>query len=574
MIKEQLADDLEYIAGSTCVNGVPVENDIICDDGLKINDKSVTITFKARVTAQAIGNIQNKCCIFEKDTTRCMASSTVIVDSSKVPVDGDDENGNNFDDDDIAPDMAEGSKVPVDDDKTNGGTPVATKVIESEVELDPPPNQIKNKKKLFIFAVVAIVVIAVIVALIFIIMALSGGNATSDDVSDSLSSYDKNTSDSSSPTYESSTSEGTSVSTNIPNLEIKTPEGLIREINGDGRTSYTMYQAKRGILGNKIVFNSISNSESIGGDERNFIAACENTANPSAVTNKWSTSDVAVEDGKEYVIRLYVHNNNPGGLDAVATNTKVAFGIPGTSGKQVQVDGFISSDNAEPNIYWGHINFIANQDFHLEYVCGSALLENDGIGKNDGIKLGDNIISRKTNRGVLIGYDNLDGFVPGGYKYHNYVTICVKAVFDTDYRIDNEVRIIGGERKWTNYVVANIGDIVEFRISYQNLHKTENQDQVKIKHILPKSLRYVDGTTKLINSAYPDGTYHFAEGSIVGNGVDIGAYKPNANAYVYFRAEVVEDGLACGKNTLVDWGQGGVGTKTIQDYASVIVDKP
>lgn len=604
LIKEQLADGLEYVVGSTSINDVHEKNDTVCGDGIPINDKNVTITFRAMITDQAVS--ENECRVIVDNT--CVGSATVIVDNSgdrkllTVNEDGV-ENCVSYDSEDNANDIltentfvnaapnvalkkdtAASSNIVNNNEQPETDYNIKSVITADDESEDTSPIQIRSKEKndkkpfrikLYIFAAAAIAVVAVIIALFPRIKALLGGNATSDDASDSLSSYDKNISDSSSPTYESSTSEGTSVSTNIPNLEIKTPEGLIREVNGDGRTSYTMYQVKRGILGNKIVFNSISNSESIGGDERNFIAACENTANPSAAANKWSTSDVAVEDGKEYVIRLYVHNNNPGGLDAVATNTKVAFGIPGTSAKQVQVDGFISSDNAEPNIYWGHINFIANQAFHLEYVQGSALLENDGIGKNGGIKLGDNIITQKTNKGVLIGYDDLDGCVPGGYEYHNYVTIRVKSVFDTDYKIDNEVRLVDGAEIWGKTVNANVGDIVEFRVSYTNLSKTEVQNDVAIKHILPKSLRYVDGTTKLINSTYPDGTHHFANGSIVGNGINIGAYKPYGNAYVYFRAEVIEDGLVSGKNTLYDWAQcGGVGVKTIQDYASVVVDKP
>lgn len=337
------------------------------------------------------------------------------------------------------------------------------------------------------------------------------------------------------------------------------------------RAGYTLEQIKSGILGNKVVFNSITNSDPIGGDERNFVAAREQTANPSAATNKWNANDITVENGKEYVIRAYVHNNSPLGTAATALNTKVAFSIPSTSAKQVQVNGFISASNANPDEYWDYVNFNADQAFHLEYVYGSALLENNGIGKG-GLKLSDEIVTKATKGGTLIGYDALDGKIPGCYQYASYVTIRVKAVFDTDYKIDKEVRLIGGEKKWSNYVNAEVGDIVEFRISYQNLHKTENQDHVAIKDILPKNLRYVPGTTKLVNAKYPDGTVVSPDGIIL-NGLSIGSYGPNANAYIYLRAEVVDDGLACGNNTLTNWAQGSVGVVTIQDYANVVVNK-
>lgn len=432
--------------------------------------------------------------------------------------------------------------------------------------------------KPYIFGAAAVMVVLAGIAIFSVIMAQFNGNVVPDQDADSadyvidLSSYDNNISDSSSLTPESSGSEEISASTNIPNLAIESPEGLSQEVKGDGRSTYTMYQIERGILGDKIVFNSITDSEPIGGDERNFVDAWEKTEVSSVAARKWNNNDITVENGKEYVIRMYVHNNSPLGRDAVATNTKVAFSIPSTSAKQVQVNGFISADNADPDEYWDYVNFNADQAFHLEYVYGSALLENRGIGNNGGVKLGDEIVTQATKGGVLIGYDALDGKIPGCYGYASYVAIRVKAVFDTDYLIDNEVRLIGDERDWSNYVNAEIGDIVEFRISYKNL-SNEIQNQVAIKDILPKSLRYIPGTTKFVNAGYSNDIIHSPYGLIT-DGFLIDDYTPGSNAYIYLRAEVVGDTLAYGKNTLVNWAQGSVGEVTIQDYASVVVNKP
>lgn len=114
---------------------------------------------------------------------------------------------------------------------------------------------------------------------------------------------------------------------------------------------------------------------------------------------------------------MYVHNNSLLGRDAVTTNTKVAFSIPSVSAKQVQVNGFISADNASPDEYWDYVNFNSDSSFHLEYVYGSALLENNGVGANGGIKLDDTIVTEATKGGVLIGYDDLNGNIPGCYEY-------------------------------------------------------------------------------------------------------------------------------------------------------------
>lgn len=335
-----------------------------------------------------------------------------------------------------------------------------------------------------------------------------------------------------------------------------------------GRPSYTEAQISDGVLGDKIVFNSIS--DGVIGDEKNFVAAIEYEEGKNYAGVEAPANTIKVENGKEYLIRLYAHNNNPGGEDAVATNTKVAFSVPTNTSKTVRVNGYISADNADPNEYWDYIDFTADNAFHLEYVYGSALLTNNGIGAGNGVALSDDIVQKQG--GVLIGYNALDGRVPGCYQYANYVSIRVKAVFDTDYMISKKVRL-EGTKEWADYVNAKVGDRVEFQIEYRNTStKGEKQDNVTIKDILPKNLRYVAGSTKLWNPEYTGATLT-PDGDIVDQGVTIGNYYPDTNAFVRFTAEVVDEDLACGSNTLVNWAQGSVGVATIQDYASVNLNK-
>ncbi len=203
--------------------------------------------------------------------------------------------------------------------------------------------------------------------------------------------------------------------------------------NGGLRSDYTTLQIERGALGNKIVFNSISDGGENGGfsgHEKNFVSARDSAAEIDGV---WRANNIVVENNHIYTIRAYICNNNPN-ENNVAENTKICFSIPMGDAKVVQVNGIFESSNAEPSEYWDSINFICGDEnaFHLEYVYGSAMLWNDGIGKG-GLSLGDEIVTEATKGGVLIGYDALDGRVPGGYEYHNYVSICVKAVFAPEY---------------------------------------------------------------------------------------------------------------------------------------------
>ncbi len=374
-----------------------------------------------------------------------------------------------------------------------------------------------------------------------------------------------------------------------------------------GRPSYTIDQINNGAIGatklsdgedyknssnypGQIIFNTISNSTI--GDEKNFVGArecaldgtrcldIETNANPTPTT-KWQGNNITVEDGKTYVIRLYVHNNNPNGEDAVAENTRVKFSIPNGTSKQVQVNGFINSSNATPSEYWDYVNFNSEIPFHLDYVYGSALVNNNktqaeaaagGYLDNAGWKLSDDIVKAASTDGVLIGSDALDGRVPGCYDYANYVTIQVKAVFDYEYTVDKKVRLADSEdRTWKESVDAKVGDKVEFRIAYENT-SDKSQTGVAIKDILPSNLKYVAGSSVIKNSNHPNGA-KIVQDSIVENGIRIGSYGAGANAYIYFTAEVVDENLACGDNTLINWAQAGVGQKTIQDSASVKLNK-
>lgn len=205
--------------------------------------------------------------------------------------------------------------------------------------------------------------------------------------------------------------------------------------NGGGRPSYTLAQVQGGILGNTIVFNSIS--DGVIGNEKNFVGVREDDGIHMGADNLWHSNYITIEDKKTYIIRLYVHNNNPNGIRAIAKNVRAAIDIPALSAKQIQVTGFIESSNATPSKYWASVVFRSDESsFRLEYCYGSARLENNDFGKRfgkvSGIVASDDIVTRASSGGILVAYDTLDGSIPGCHQYANYVTIRVKAVFDEE----------------------------------------------------------------------------------------------------------------------------------------------
>lgn len=316
---------------------------------------------------------------------------------------------------------------------------------------------------------------------------------------------------------------------------------------------------------NKITFNSITNSPP--GDERSFVSARENNGINKGNENIWSGSDITAEDGKEYYIRLFVHNNNPNGWSGVAENVRTFFNIPTISAKTIQINGFIHTDNADPKDYWDYVNFNSDHAFHLEYQYGSAILLNNAIGKSDdGYPLSDEVVTK--SGGTLIGYDKLDGRIPGCYEYACYVLIRVKVVFDSDFTVDASVRQANSPTRKEEADVK-VGDKIDIQLQYKN---TSNftQNDVAARVVLPDGLRFVEGSGRLINSSHPEGAP--LEGDyIVSNGVVIGNYEPNASAQIILTAEVTKDSLSEISNTLRSYVQIGINSFVMQDSVGITV---
>lgn len=143
---------------------------------------------------------------------------------------------------------------------------------------------------------------------------------------------------------------------------------------------------------------------------------------------------------------------------------------------------------------------------------------------------------------------------------------------DSGYRILLRVRLDGDEDKsWKTSVNAQVGDIVEFLAEYKNVSDTTHTN-VMIKNIPPKNLEIISGTTMLFNSNHPSGMILNDVDAIETQPFNIGHYNPNSNAYISFKAKVINVSLQPGSNTLVNWTQCGVGDVTIQDYACVVLN--
>ena len=71
------------------------------------------------------------------------------------------------------------------------------------------------------------------------------------------------------------------------------------------------------------MLNSIS--DSVIGDEKNFVGAREDTGVNAGASNVWDGNEISVTPGKTYLIRLYVHNNNPNGEYFLLNSLRTTF---------------------------------------------------------------------------------------------------------------------------------------------------------------------------------------------------------------------------------------------------------
>ena len=310
-----------------------------------------------------------------------------------------------------------------------------------------------------------------------------------------------------------------------------------------------------------VTFNSITNNPAHG-DERNFMQVKESTASDSTYSDS-----MTLQPGKEYTVFVYYHNDAASNLNAsgkgIATGAYVRAEIPAVVSGSTKAVAHIGAANAEPKDVWDDVTFKSTNDIALRMVSGSAKIFNEGA--TNGSTLPDSIITT----GTAIGYDALDGTLPGCNEFSGYVTFNVKAD-QPNFTISKEVSKHGAN-KWVENYSAQPGEVVDYLIEYKNTGTTLQNDVV-IKDKLPAGMTYVKGSTVFGNAIHPAGTP--ATDDISKNGINVGAYNPGGNVWATFSAKITSvDNLKCGINTLNNIGRIETNNGSKEDNAKVTVNK-
>jgi uncharacterized repeat protein (TIGR01451 family) len=233
---------------------------------------------------------------------------------------------------------------------------------------------------------------------------------------------------------------------------------------------------------------------------------------------------------------------------------------PGERGK---VSGTISSSNANPGKVWDEAYVTTDTDIALRYIQGSATVKSNGA--VNGQTLPDSLFTT----GALLGYDSLNGVLPGCAQYAGTVTYRLKADAP-NFKVTKQVSV-QGQNKWQDKIVAKPGDTVDFRIGYDNTG-TMQQDNVVVKDALPIGMTYVDGSTILKTGKAPNGSKQ--PDAVAINGLNIGSFAANANAYVTLSAKITNQLQKCGVNELTNTATIITANGNRQASAVVTVDAP
>lgn len=287
------------------------------------------------------------------------------------------------------------------------------------------------------------------------------------------------------------------------------------------------------------VFNSFTGVPSYG-DERNFT-----TVSRDGITN-WS-GNIKVNPGDEFYVRAYVHNNanvdtNGANFDGigVARDTRVRIYIPSEEAKGINVASYVSASNtAIPRVYDSANVTTDAAAFSLSYVPGTAKMYNYAKYK-DGVALPDSVVANSGN-GALIGYNALDGNLPGCFDYR--ATVIVKVKVNAPAMTLKKQVTTPGSSNWTENLVAKTGDTVSWLLTYKNTG-TSQMNNVVIRDIVPKDVTVVPGSIVLIDSNHKAPGLTLPD-DVLYNGANVGAYAAGATGYIKFRTVVKKDPSVC-----------------------------
>lgn len=332
---------------------------------------------------------------------------------------------------------------------------------------------------------------------------------------------------------------------------------------GPERTTYT-----NDAPADYATFNSITNNAAVG-DERNFVRVRE------AGTDQTFQDEIEVVPGKEYEVYIYYHNNaasntNQSGL-GMATNTKVSSAYPTllNPNERGMVSGIITwsyvtpqaPNDAKEGKVWDEAYLTTQSDnVVLRYKTGTAIIHNDGAANGSVLPA-----ALFTEGGTPIGYNKLEGNLPGCAEYSGHITYTLIAEKTTS-DLDKQVSLDG--ENWSENVSAHPGQIVTYKVTFKNSGNTELANVI-FKDTHDEGLSLHSGSTKIFDVNNVDGKT--IDDILDISGYSFGNVAPGALVQIIYQARIADDTNLCGKSLnnaiLLNYNSEDQG----KDFASVTV---
>ncbi|MEO7905305.1 MAG: LPXTG cell wall anchor domain-containing protein [Candidatus Saccharimonadales bacterium] len=183
------------------------------------------------------------------------------------------------------------------------------------------------------------------------------------------------------------------------------------------QTGGTTYRA--GQVADHVTLNAVTNNPTHG-DERNFVLI-----RPAG--NGDFTDSVQVQPNREYEVYSYFHNNAASSMNASgegqATGVRLSTVLPKTVGpaQAATLTGTLQATNATPQSIQDDVSITADHPTVISYVSSSAVIHSNG--PVNAQVLPDAVA---TPEGALVGYDSLNGVLPGGTEHAGYVLYRIK----------------------------------------------------------------------------------------------------------------------------------------------------
>jgi uncharacterized repeat protein (TIGR01451 family) len=289
-----------------------------------------------------------------------------------------------------------------------------------------------------------------------------------------------------------------------------------------------------------VTFNSFTGVPNGIGDERDFLRGVVKQRD-----SQWQdpVANIANEDIVQ--AKIYIHNNADSALNTapgnpgIARNVVVKVEIPEGIKQVHDVRSTISASNAQPTTVFDTLTLtgVNSSQFEVDYVPGSARLGNQVLPDSiftTGFQLGD---------------------LNGCFEFLKEITFDMK-VTKPGYQIQKTARLKGEDStKWRKVVNAKRGDLIEWRISFQNIGSTQ-LDDVMVVDELPSFTEVTPGSVELVNSNFPNG-YKFDASAIQKNGeqinINIDDYLPGSNAFVYLETKIEDaEEIRCGVHQIAN----------------------